>query len=251
MPALPWAKWYPTNWAAEPGLRLCEAATRGIWFEAINTMMLQETDHVTGTVEQLAALCICRIPQMQLAINQLKTFKVAEVVMQKGCITLTNRKRARDFNTKDLRRQAANARWCKPDANAMQTPPRTDHANTYAPSASAYASASKGKGCGGNPPFEEIERRLGRLFNRDSGDVLTYAEQSALAEISRRPNALAEVAEIESFHQKEKKFFPRSLSVLANDWQKFLDHARNWKPDPTSLSEEKKLNAELKKAGIL
>lgn len=140
MPELPWEKWYPTNWASEPGLRLCEAATRGIWFEAVNTMMLQQNDRVSGTIEQLASLCICRLPQMQLAVEQLKAFKVADVVEQNGCTILICRKRARDCNIKELRRKAAGARWSKPNAHPHAPFSKTTHAR----SASASASASFG-----------------------------------------------------------------------------------------------------------
>lgn len=159
MPELPWEKWYPTNWASEPGLRLCEAATRGIWFEAVNTMMLQQTDHISGTIEQLANLCICRTPQMQLAVEQLKEFKVADVRMQNECIILTCRKRTRDCQISDLRRDAAKSRWCKHDANAMQTPMQVQHAKGYAPSASASAYASRDRGTGegnGKPSPAEL-----------------------------------------------------------------------------------------------
>jgi hypothetical protein len=138
MPELPWEKWYPTNWASEPGLRLCEAATRGIWFEAINTMMLQQTGSISGTIEQLASLCVCLVPQMQLALEQLKTFKVANVGMQNDCIILSCRKRLRDCNISDVRRDAAKARWSKPHANALHIV----DAKQDAPSASASASAS-------------------------------------------------------------------------------------------------------------
>src|ERR1700690_1962268 len=98
MPELPWEKWYPTNWASEPGLRLCEAATRGIWFEAEDTMMLQQNLSVSVLIEQLAALCICRVPQMQLAIEQLKQFNVALTVEQVFNIILSNPQRKRDID---------------------------------------------------------------------------------------------------------------------------------------------------------
>jgi len=106
MPELPWVKWFPTNWASEPGLRLCEAATRGIWFEALNTMFLQKSGTITGTIEELASLLLCRTSQMQLAVSQLKTFKVADVSEQNGNISLTCRRTVRQYEIKELRRNA-------------------------------------------------------------------------------------------------------------------------------------------------
>ena len=168
MPELPWEKWYPTNWASEPGLRLCEAATRGIWFEAVNTMMLNQTDHVSGTMDQLAALCICRTSQMELAIAQLKEFGVAEITMQGDAYTMHCRRRIRDCNSSTLKRKAANARWSKHDASAMQN----NHADDHAPSASAYAyaSTSMGKGSGENLPTLEIAKRWLEDWRKNGAD---------------------------------------------------------------------------------
>ena len=72
----------------------------------------------------------------------------------------------------------------------------------------------------------EIEKRLLVLFLRKQGDQMSYSEQAAISAISRRPNAMNEVSEIEAFHRREKKFFPRSLFALVGEWQKYLDHAR-------------------------
>jgi len=145
MPELPWEKWYPTNWASEPGLRLCEAATRGIWFEAVNTMMLQQNHSVSGTIEQLAALCICRVPQMQLAIEQLKQFNVAEVVEQNGNIILSNRRRKRACKISDLRSYAG-----KKSAESRSKASTRESEVASTPSASAsdsvYASGKGGMG---------------------------------------------------------------------------------------------------------
>ena len=74
--------------------------------------------------------------------------------------------------------------------------------------------------------FEAIESRIGKLFNRTAGSISSYAEQSAISEISRRPEALNEVAEIESFHKKPENFFPQSLQKLLSTWQETLDRAR-------------------------
>jgi len=109
VPELPWDKWFPTNWASEPGLRLCDAATRGIWFEALNTMMLMQSYEVSGTIEEICALLSCRQEQAKLAILQLKVFKVAEVIEQNGNIKIASRRRKRAYNISELRSQAGKA----------------------------------------------------------------------------------------------------------------------------------------------
>jgi hypothetical protein len=34
----PWMKWYPTDWRADPALRMCSLAARGLWIELIGYM---------------------------------------------------------------------------------------------------------------------------------------------------------------------------------------------------------------------
>lgn len=34
----PWLKWYPSDWAGDPRLRMCSLAARGLWIEMINLM---------------------------------------------------------------------------------------------------------------------------------------------------------------------------------------------------------------------
>ena len=91
--------------------------------------------------------------------------------------------------------------------------------------------------------FNDIEARLGDLFQRPAGSVSAYIEQSAISEISRRPNVMDELSEIEVFHRKPENFFPQSLQKLLSTWQETLDrsrthdsrkqnHANNSKPNP-------------------
>lgn len=138
VPELPWKKWYPTNWASEPGLRLCDAATRGIWFEAVNTMMLLETHSVSGTLDQLACLCICKIGEISIAVEQLKRFNVAEVVEQSGNIILSSRRRKRDCKTSEARRLAGKLSGISRTKHEHHP---QQHVGT--PSASTSASTSK------------------------------------------------------------------------------------------------------------
>ena len=158
MPELPWDKWFPTNWASEPGLRLCSAATRGIWFEALNTMMLMGTHEVTGTKEQLCALLCCQKNELETAIEQLKRTKVSDLHEQNGNIIFTSRRRQRACAISEVRREAGKKSGVarnKIGTNIEQ------HVGTRSPSLSASASASDGKGTGENqfsesPTWEEF-----------------------------------------------------------------------------------------------
>jgi hypothetical protein len=88
----------------------------------------------------------------------------------------------------------------------------------------------------------ELSSRLGILFHRKHSDRPAYDEEHAIAEISRRPEAMNELGEIESFHQKEQKYFPRTLTKVVTNWQSVLDSARMWKPNLSPEEERRRKN---------
>src|ERR1043166_3460649 len=92
VPELPWVRWFPSNWLSEPGLSLCDAATRGIWADAINSMMLSNSDHISGSIDQLSRLCRCSPQQMKQAILEMQNFKIAEISDANGHITILCRR---------------------------------------------------------------------------------------------------------------------------------------------------------------
>lgn len=146
---------------------MCDASTRGIWADAVNIMFLNGKDHVEGTVEQLARALRCRIVQIQVAFCELKQFDVCEVTMQNECTKLTCRRLKRERKIKASKVSAANARWCKPNAD-----PHADrHANTHAPSAYAYEYASVP-----GPTFGKSENLL---FHPDSRAVLHWLNETS------------------------------------------------------------------------
>jgi len=168
MPELPWEKWYPTNWAGETGLRLCSRATRGIWFEILNTMMLRQTGSLTSTLPSFAILLFCTVEEMKVAIDELGREGVAEIKIENDSITIANRKRLRDYKIKELRRNAgskgAATRWNSDIAKSMANMIAPTMANMIASSASASASASASEGGVG-----EIEKGS---YHKDARTVL-------------------------------------------------------------------------------
>jgi len=62
MTKLPWMKFFPTDWRADPALRVCSLAARGLWIEILAIMHEAEPrGHLlvkgrSPTVEQLAVL---------------------------------------------------------------------------------------------------------------------------------------------------------------------------------------------------
>lgn len=72
----------------------------------------------------------------------------------------------------------------------------------------------------------ELKLKLSKLFNRKSGEVWSYMEDSLLGEIARREGCLSEFDELVRMKSRNPKYFPRSLSKLLGDWGRYLDHSR-------------------------
>ena len=84
--------------------------------------------------------------------------------------------------------------------------------------------------------FQYLQAKLFQLYKRPDGQPMTYAEQSTLSTVSRRPDCKAEFDEIAGYRAKNARFFPQTLSRLLDSWQECLDKARNWLPDASQLS---------------
>jgi hypothetical protein len=101
--------------------------------------------------------------------------------------------------------------------------------------------------------LQYLAERLDALYRRPKGRVFRdYAEEHALAELSRRPEVREELAELETFRErmpvKDRRFFPQSMHGLLTRWQEILDRARMYEPNPTEKSyNEKELDAFLKR----
>lgn len=74
--------------------------------------------------------------------------------------------------------------------------------------------------------FSELQGKLNSMFRRNAMAPWSYAEQSALSEITRRPGASEEFAELEAFSRKRDAYFPQSLSSLLAKWNETLDRSR-------------------------
>jgi hypothetical protein len=75
--------------------------------------------------------------------------------------------------------------------------------------------------------FQILVKRLGVMFNRKEGQPMSYAEESSLAEIARRPDFLSELEELKKFRNQPDSYFPQSLYKLASGWGEALDRARS------------------------
>lgn len=77
MSARPWMKFFPTNWRADPALRMCSLAARGLWMEML-CVMHEATPRghllINGNAvsdRQLAALTGCSSDEVQACLSEL------------------------------------------------------------------------------------------------------------------------------------------------------------------------------------
>lgn len=169
-------------------------------------MMLQQSASIEGTIEQLASLCICRVPQMQLAVEQLKQFKVANIIEQNGNIILSCRKRLRDCEISELRRKAGVASGTK----RQQTPQQ----RVRTPSASLSLSSSvpaSGNGGTGERDFPEIQ-------------VPSWEEVQAQCQII----GLVEWKAEDWFNEMKQTGWRDNKGREVKDWRAYLTRIRVW-----------------------
>ncbi len=80
------------------------------------------------------------------------------------------------------------------------------------------------------------------MMRRTQSQRWSYEDEHQLADIARRPDALAELEELKAFlaRMKEKKFFPQSVSKLLETWDSTLDRAR--RPDDITEADQRAIN---------
>lgn len=81
----------------------------------------------------------------------------------------------------------------------------------------------------------DLKSALSLLYRRPPEQAWSYAEETLLVEIARRPDAKAEFQLIANFRrgmplEERKKFFPQQVARLLENWNGTLDRARMAKP---------------------
>jgi hypothetical protein len=71
-----------------------------------------------------------------------------------------------------------------------------------------------------------IAKKLNAEFKRAENAVWTYAEQTALCDVSRRADCEAELEELLRYRARSQQYFPRSIERLLTNWSETLDQAR-------------------------
>lgn len=105
----PWLKFYPSDWRADPALRVCSISARGLWMEMLCLMHDSQTRGslmVNGrpvTPRQLASLAGCSVDEVETALTELEE---AGVFSREPDGTIYSRRMRRDDDK--ARRDKAN-----------------------------------------------------------------------------------------------------------------------------------------------
>jgi hypothetical protein len=103
----------------------------------------------------------------------------------------------------------------------------------------------------GVPVIQQIEARMNLIYRRKPTDPWKYDEQHALAEVSRRPDAIEEMVHICFWRGKmppddRKRFFPQTVLSLLSRWTEHLDKAHVQCPKPNEKTTSPKPPSNLK-----
>lgn len=101
---LPAFQFYPGDWLKDPKLRMCSAATRGIWLDWICAMHEDNrSGQLSGTVAQLARLATCTTDEAESALWELHGSLTANVtglpemsLNSHAIVTVINRRMRRE-----------------------------------------------------------------------------------------------------------------------------------------------------------
>ena len=130
----PWMKFYPADWRADPRLRMCSLAARGLWIDLISYMHEGEPyGHLTidgraPNLDDIASLVARPRAEVKKALAELEDRQVFSL-SDKGAIF--SRRMVRDNERSEEGRRQISKRW--DDRSPIDDPNRSDsnEPNTY------------------------------------------------------------------------------------------------------------------------
>ncbi|MBU1003000.1 MAG: hypothetical protein KKE73_10815 [Proteobacteria bacterium] len=145
MAKAPAFQFYVKDWLADPAVRLCSHATRGIWIDCLCLMWeSEERGKLTGTPEQLARVLSLSSPDFEMFLVEVEDTNVATVTRRNKKITLVNRRMEREESVR-----ISNAERQKKYRNAKNN---GDSNTEVTPLSSSSSSSPKKTTC--SPSFE-------------------------------------------------------------------------------------------------
>lgn len=166
MAALPWMKFFPSDWLGDTKLSLCKPSTRGIWMDLICRMHDADTGTITGSWERIASLLRCTVDELKAAADDLYRCDVGDVVIGDE-VSLTSRRITRDIAKRKACSEAGKRGGGNP---ALRTFKGRDKGTPKHPSdictlTSDSVSGSSEGGVGEWLAVREIDRQIDRQHN--------------------------------------------------------------------------------------
>ncbi len=124
----PWMKFYPADWRAEPRLRMCSLAARGLWIDLISYMHEGEPygyltiNGVVPGIDDMAALVSRPVKEVQKAFDELEAKNVFSV--DEGSGALYSRRMVRDHDKSEEGREQVAKRWA--NTTPIRSPNRSE-----------------------------------------------------------------------------------------------------------------------------
>lgn len=116
---LPYIPWFVTDWLTDKGVCMLSAQARGVWFDWLNHMWLDDQcGYLTGTRELLAKLGRCDISVVDSVAEELVSTRTAIVTREAAHVTVLNRRMHRLFKSREsnaLRKSRSRAKARSPD----------------------------------------------------------------------------------------------------------------------------------------
>jgi hypothetical protein len=171
----PWLKFYPTDWRADPALRMCTIAARGLWMEMLCIMheaeprgsLLINGNRVMD--RQLASLCGCSEREIKTLVAELE---VAGVFSRDNGVIYSRRMRG---DTEQAAKDKANGkRGGNPGIKRGVNPPDKGRDKAHIPEARDQSSVTKvtaGKPAPVDPQAELFERAKA-VLGQDAGGLI-------------------------------------------------------------------------------
>jgi hypothetical protein len=81
-------KFFYGDWLRDTSLSSCSPATRGVWMDLLCRMHDSQKWNISGTLEQLARMARCTVPDMTLTLDELRTTGSALVTEENVDVTV-------------------------------------------------------------------------------------------------------------------------------------------------------------------
>jgi len=124
-------QWYPGDFRRDPRVIALTFPSRSVWRECLDAMFLDgNRGELSGTIEQLARICLCPVSAVEIFLSENKTLKVADVTICNGTVTLVNRRMNRAYLEREMTRKRVSKHRMKRDCNEDVTLPSSSSSSS-------------------------------------------------------------------------------------------------------------------------